>query len=254
MTARRWGCAVLLVAVLDGCSAAKHAAVDRSMPLEELVGRLRARDASITTLKGSGTLTVESPEASGSGAFAVELRKPDSLRLDFWGPFGIRLGTLAASRDSFLFYNWHESRLTAGRPDQQTFASVLRLKIRYEQILDGFTGAFLTGSADPASWDLTTGDQSYLLRHRRRGGTEEYTIGPDGRVVTGYRLLDSLGSPQIIAMAEDLDDEAIVMPRLIRIVLPKERQSISIAYDDVTLNTGVNCSFIPPRSSQPTDR
>jgi hypothetical protein len=246
---------MFLAVILGGCTAAKTVTVDRTMHLEDLVERLKARNASITTLKGNGTLTMESPEESHSGSFAVELRKPDSLRVELRGPFGIRFGTLAASRDTFLFYNWRENRLTAGKPDRRTLAAVLRLNIRYERILDGFTGAFFTGVADPAQWDLTAGAENYVLRRRQSSGAvEEVTVGPDGQVVTGYRLLDSLGAPELIALASDLGEEPLLMPRFIRIVLPKERQSISIAYDDVTLNAPVTCAFTPPRTPEQTDR
>ncbi len=234
-----------------GCAPTKTVIRDRSLGAAEVVRRVQERDQRIRTVKGDGNITVESPEASGSGSFRADVRKPDSLKLELSGPFGIHVGTLLLSREQFMFYNWRENIATIGKPDGSTLQSMFRLKLRFDEILNAFTGEFLSPRSSDTLETFGVEEGLYLLRYRSADGVHEYRIDGDAFVVTSYRLLDSLGKPSLIALASRFDEvNDIAIPKLLRIVLPKERRSLTVAYGDLRLNEEVECTFILPKQAE----
>jgi hypothetical protein len=219
--------------------------------MDEVVRRVFERNGKIKTLKGDGTITVESLEGSNSGSFDVRLKKPDSLKVEFSGPFGIHFGTLALSPDRFVFYNWIENRAVAGKPDGSTLESIFRLKMRFEEILNAFTGEFPAAARNDTINRFYVEDGLYVISYRTEEGTKEYRIDGDTFVITSYRILDGGGKSILNAFATELEDAGeIAMPRLVRVIFPKERRSVTIAYDDIELNKPVECMFTLPKQAE----
>ncbi len=242
---------LILLIVVNACAPTKTIVRDRSLNAAEVVRLVEERDRRIRTLKGDGNITVESPEQSGSGSFRADVRKPDSLKLELSGPFGIHVGTLLLSREQFMFYNWRENVATIGRPDGSMLQSMFRLRLRFDEILRAFTGDFLSARSSDTLEKFSIEHDLYLLRYRNAEGIHEYRVDRDLFVVTSYRLLDSLGKPSLIALASRFDEvDNLTIPKLLRVVLPKERRSLTVAYGDVTLNGEVECTFVLPKQAE----
>lgn len=241
----------LIVIYGVGCSSAKHVAVRLDVPVDEVISRVQNHDRQITTLKGEGGITVESPEASNSGSFNVDLRKPDSVRVELNGPFGIHVGTLMMSREQYIFYNARENTATVGKPDGSTLRSMFRVTLAFDEILRAFTGEFFTSPSQDSLERFTVMDDLYVARYRSSDGIREYRIDPEYFVITSYRLLSEGGKPKLIAIASRFDDSpGVVMPRVVRVIIPNERRSVTIAYDDITVNEPVECSFPIPKQAE----
>ena len=254
---RVWACAIILQLLLvAGCSSTKHiVATERTLSPDDVVSRTLARDHRISTLQGEGSITIESPELSNSGSFDVDIRKPDSLRVKLSGPFGIYIGTLAMSPNQFVFFNARENVATVGQPDGRTLRSIFHMTLRFDEILKAFTGEFLSSLSTDSLDRFSVIDDQYVLRFRSTGGIQEYRIDPDRFAVTSYRLLNDEGKPTIIAVASRFDDDReIVMPGLVRVILPAERRSVTIAYSEIKTNVPVQCSFTIPQQAEVRQR
>lgn len=237
--------------IMGACAPFSPLLRDRSLPVEEVFRRVQERNMSIATLRGDGTITIESPEGSNRAGFELHLRKPDSLRVEINGPFGIRLATLMLSRSHYLFYSFPERRAISGTPDGTTFTSMFNLKLEFDEALHAFTGEFppITTSDSLLRFDVEA-DQ-YRALYKNGEATKEYRIDGDRFVVTSYRLLDSSGQSILTAIASDIDpDRSAAMPMLIRVIFPKDRRSISVSYDDVSINEAVDCALTIPESSE----
>jgi outer membrane lipoprotein-sorting protein len=235
----------------NGCSPSKGVVHEGALPLEEILRRVRERNQHIKTLKGDGSITVESPEESNSGSFDVDLKKPDSLRVEFSGPFGIHVGTLTLSPQQFVFYDWRENTATIGKPDGKTLRSVFRISLRFDEILRAFTGEFLADDAPDSLRHFSVMDDLYVIRYQTGEGEKEFRIDPETFVVSGYRLLDDKGIPKLIATASKFDEEqGVITPRLLRVIVPGERRSVTIVYSNIKLNEPVQCSFALPRRAE----
>ena len=249
-TQRKIFICILLIG-LSGCAPTKKIIGERTLSLDQVLQRVHNRNKTIATLKGNGTITVESLEGSNSGSFDVWLKKPDSLKADFSGPFGIHVGTLALSRDQFLFYHWVDNRVIAGKPDGKTLQSMFRLKMEFDEVLNAFTGEFPAVTAGDTLSRFYVEEGVYISLYHTAKGMKEYRIDGDSFVITSYRVLDDSGRSVLNAFASRIEDaDNISMPMLVRIIFPKERRSVTIAYDNIDLNKPVDCSFTLPKQAE----
>ena len=246
---------VFLVAGLVSCAPTRKITYDRTLSLNEVLKRVQERNDKIKTIQGKGTITVESSEKSNSGSFFVDLKKPDSLRMELHGPFGIRVGTLMLSREQFLFYNWMENTAVVGKPDGKTLNSLFRLKMQFDQILNAFTGEIQKEDDRDTLDGFTVENNLYIIRYHFGKVKKEYRIDGDAFIVTDYRITDENGETVITAHASEIEDfEDIPSPKFLRIIFQKERRSVTVAYDDLLFNENVTCSFNVPKQAEIIDR
>ena len=88
------GSLVVILIFLGGCTGQKESIKNLNLTLSEVLEKVRERHSLIKTLKGGGSITVEAPNASNSGSFDVDLKKPDSVRVELHGPFGLHVGKI----------------------------------------------------------------------------------------------------------------------------------------------------------------
>ncbi len=254
----RFGSAILLgalAAASGGCVAPRAVVRERTLAAEEVVRNVSDRNESIRTMRGSGTITVESPDASHSGSFDVEMRKPDSVRVEIRGPFGIHAGTLMLSRDRFLFYNWMENTAVVGKPDGRTMSSVLQLRLGFDEVVHAFSGEFPAPRREDSLEQFSVDNGFYVFRYAGREGRTEYRVDGDAFVVASYRTFDTAGIPRLTMIATRIEEEGgIAMPMLLRVIMPAERRSVTVSYDDVNFNEPVACSFKPPKDAEVIER
>lgn len=254
----RWqlALAVGLTLALIGC--APHREIikkERTLTADEVMRRVRVRAGFVKTLGGSGTITVETREASTSGSFDVVLKKPDSLRVEFHGPFGIHVGTLTVSRDQFVFFNRRENTAVIGKPDGSTLQSMFHLKIRCEELVNAFAGGFPDADDHDSLAGFSVDRDLYVLLFRNANGTKEYRVDGDDFLVMDYRTLDAQGTATLTGFISRTTEAGdVTMPSLLRIIFPNEHRSITIAYDDIRVNEPVDCSFVLPKNVERIDR
>jgi hypothetical protein len=246
-----WAALLLMMTLASGCTSVRHISSVETLPQPEVLNRVAARNGQIISLRAGGSITLESPENSSSGSFDLFLKKPDSLRMEFHGPFGIHVGTLSLSRDTFCFYNWYEKSFVSGKPTEETLFQVFRIRMGFDDILKAFTGEFPAPAGIPAApMGHSAENGEYLLRYTGTKGNTEYRIDGEKFLVTSYRRTDTSGLPVLIAHASDITgDGEPPMPRLLRIVFPRESRSMTVSYDEFDINTPVICAFTRPTQS-----
>lgn len=242
----------MLIAV-EGCAPAKKLVRhERTLSADKVLMLVRERNEKVTTLKGDGSITIESPEGSNNGSFDAMLKKPDSLCVELNGPFGIHVGSLFLSREQFIFYNRFENTAVVGKPDGKTLRSMFKLKMQFDEVIDAFTGEFPTVSKSDSLERFSVNDEGfYVLIYHTADGKKEYRIDGDAFIVTSYRVFDREGKAVVNASAGNVDEgDAIPVPRFLRIIFPREHRSVTIAYDDVAVNEAVECSFSIPKQAE----
>ncbi len=126
---RIWQIVLSAVLITAGCAPSAKVYKERTLAAAEVMRRVNERGQSISSLRGNGSITIETPEGSSSGSFDLSLKKPDSLLVELHGPFGIHVGTLLLSRERFLFYNNMDNTALVGKPDGRTLNSMFRLRM-----------------------------------------------------------------------------------------------------------------------------
>jgi outer membrane lipoprotein-sorting protein len=235
---------------IGSCSSPKEITRERTLSSEQVMAMVSQRNNGIHTLTGNGSITIESPERSFSGGFDLNLRKPDSVRVDFNGPFGIDVGTLMVSREQFVFYNSIDNKAVVGTPDGKTLNAMFNLTMNFDEILKAFTGESISDVTDSLTrFSVEQGE--YVLRYQSENSRKEYRINGDTFVLTSLRLFDGEAEiPRMTALASEIDvADSVAMPMMLRVIFPSERRSITIAYDDIHFNGDVNCSFSLPQQA-----
>lgn len=241
------GSLVVILIFLGGCTGQKESIKNLNLTLSEVLEKVRERHSLIKTLKGGGSITVEAPNASNSGSFDVDLKKPDSVRVELHGPFGLHVGTLSLSRDQFIFYNRMDNTAILGKPDGRTLQTMFHLNMEFDELLHAFTGEFPLSVESDSLEKFYIKDNVYIVLYKNDHEKKEYRIDADDFIINNYRVIDSTGKTTMNASAtRPTTAEHITMPSLLRVVFPMDHRSVTIAYDDIRPNEPVECSFSLP--------
>jgi outer membrane lipoprotein-sorting protein len=248
---RRLAVALGVALLVNGCATTKKAVFDPALTAADVLRHIHEREERVRTVLGEGRITIESPEASGSGSFTANVRKPDSAKVEITGPLGIRIGTLALSRTEVVYYDWRANTVTIGPPNEKTLQSMLNVNLRFEEVLHAFTGEFLAFAEGDSLSTFSVAEKSYVLKFQNGEAVREYYVDGESFIITSYRLLDANGSAMLVAQASRPDEVAgIEVPTLLRIIMPRERRSLTVAYNNLELNGAVRCSFTIPRAAE----
>lgn len=208
-------------------------------PPELLLRKVGEQSARIATLIGSGIVTFDSPEIAGSAAFESNMRKPDSLLVTLSGPFGIDVGTFFLTRDSFVMYNSFDNSVITGNPSGRVIRSVIPFDLTADQILNLFVGIFSVPLPQASITEYRVEDGRFVVTEQCGEYFCRYWIDPVYLLVSRYEMRNSLNDIVVEGRASSFTDQGgVVAARRIAIKFPQQARQVSIAYDQLRLNTG----------------
>ncbi len=115
---------------LFACSSEKKVTrEERIIPAERLIVKLEANRRKIKTFVASGNITVNSPEINTKFNFTIEYKKPDSLKIVAFGPFGLDLASLLLTDDYFYYYDAIGNVLYKGENEKKIIERLFRIPI-----------------------------------------------------------------------------------------------------------------------------
>ena len=88
-----------------GCAPSVTNLEEESLPYDRLVKKLEGNRRKIKSFVGTGVLNVESAELTAKGNFEVNIKKPDSISISIYGPWGIDLAHAMVTKRDFVFYD-----------------------------------------------------------------------------------------------------------------------------------------------------
>ena len=207
-------------------------------PSNVLLNRVEERGAKLSSLVGSGTISFDSPEMSGTAAFESNMKKPDSLLITLEGPFGIDVGTLFLCKEKYVMYNSLENSVTTGTPDGSSIRSVIPFDLTYEQIVNAFAGVFTIPYPSKDLKSYVVEEDNFLLTYTCGANTCKYWIDPTYLLVTHFEQRDA--SEQVLVDAKAsafVQQEDVAAARRVQITFPQQNRQVSIAYRSLKLNT-----------------
>lgn len=217
---------------------------------KEILRRVHERIILIKSLEAEGTLTIETPQNSGTTGFELQLKRPDSLWMKFTGPFGTSLGTLMLSRKKVIFYNARENRRFVGSSDVETLERLFNIALSFDDIIDAVAGSFNVVDRDETVNGVDISEGHYVLDDQTDRGRREVWVDGETFVTTKFAEFDSAGKLTLTGSASRLERiNDIHMPFLIRIIFPKRRQSLTIAYSTLSINSELQKRFSFPNDT-----
>ncbi len=135
---------VLISLALAGCRTMKplktESTVEAPLPISRILKRVEAERRKIKTFKASGILKISSEKFNGKGSVEIVIKKPDSLKVSVFGPFGIELGEALVTPGSFYFYDAFRNRLFKGKNSEKASRKIFKLKYSLNELIDALTG------------------------------------------------------------------------------------------------------------------
>lgn len=221
------------------------------MTVSEILSKVTERNEKIKSITGDGTVTFESPDVSTSGFFTARIKKPDSLLFEVHGPFGIRVGTLSLTGKTYIFYDWLENKAMSGEADEHAIMKLLRVPLDIESVFSVFSGDFLMNDGTATFAEETSDAESWHFTYVTDDGRYEYRIDYESFIVTEFKRMDRAGKIIMSASVSEIEEvDDFLCGMVMRIVLPQAQQSVTVAYDDLSLNSPVSCSFTPPKKAK----
>lgn len=247
--------AVALAAALvaSGCGGSSTVRLgSRAVDVREIQDAVRLNHDRIRSLQSEGRIALETPEMAQSGSFRLLLQKPDSLLLNFQGPFGIKVGTVLLTRTGFQFYNSFENKLISGPSNPENLRRILHLNLSFDDMLNLFAGGVFMAGDNGIPDNVEVDDDCIVLTYAQSTGKRIYWIDPEMQAIEKVQVI---GTDKSLVLEQTFSDfqtmGQMVVPTMLRIVRPKERQVVSLRYSDVILNTApLNLTFSVPRNAE----
>ena len=196
-----------------------------------------AQHRRITTMEGTGSISVQTPDVAQSGSFELLLQKPDSLLIKLEGPFGIDVGTALVSRQEFQFYDVLRNRLIIGATTPENLERVFRMAVNFDDLLALVAGGAFLGTDDPGRATLERADDAYLLTFEGHPVTRQYYIDPVTLLITNIVFLRSNGTVVAEQRFTDFRSvDGVVIPFEVKVIQRSERRMVAVRYSEVTIN------------------
>lgn len=125
----------------EGCAPSTPLQTERTIAPDRLIKRLEANRRKIKSLTGSGTISIKTTELDTKSSFQVEIKKPDSIKVSFFGPFGIDLAYALITQYDFQFYDVINNTVYKGKQRPGVMKEILKVNISYEDLMDLITGS-----------------------------------------------------------------------------------------------------------------
>ena len=232
--------AVVLCITLHGCAPSPAVKLSgRSVSPQTVRNVARANHDLVRSLSGSGTISVETPEVAQSGSFELQLHKPDSLLVNVEGPFGINVGSVLLTRDTFLFYNSLENQVVSGSVNTNNLRRIFKMELTFDELMTLFTGGNFFGEDDGDPESVMEEENQIILIYRTGQGRRRYFVDPVSMLIARIQHLDNNGKMFLEERFERFRTVGEVsLPRYIRLTQHTARRAVSVSFSTLDVNPG----------------
>ncbi len=235
--------AAMIIGFIHGCVPSKPVREKLVLSSDRLVKRLEANRRKIKTFRGTGVLSIETSLLNAKSNFEVLIRKPDSIKVSIFGPFGIDLAQSLITNNSFQFYDVINNRLYTGRLQQGIIEQILKIDVSFEELIDALAGSVnLTDKLrrEPDKYDI--GDDFYKLTYNDSSTDKEYVyfVQSDDLSIQKYqvdKIPDDLILEGIYSQFREFDE--VPIPYKIDLNYKEKNQKLNIEYRNISVNQNI---------------
>lgn len=226
---------------LNGCAPSKPAGEIRLMSADRLIKRLEANRRKVKTFNGTGSLSIFSSAINAKSSFEVMIKKPDSIKVSFFGPFGIDLAQVLITQDNFRFYDIINNTLYQGKMRDDIMKQLLKIDLPFDEVINALTGSVnLTSKLRLEPDKYETLEDTYKLTYTDSVNSREsvYIVRNSDMAITqsfinnikGRNLLEGKYSRFSVF-------EEVPIPFEINIDDSHNKQHMKVEYRNVEVNT-----------------
>ena len=121
---------IFSISIIIGCSSEKKiSTTEKIIPASRLLRKMEGNRRKIKTFQGTGTIRVKSEKFSGKTSFEVFIKKPDSIKISIYGPFGIDVAHGLFSDGSVVFYDVLKNRVYTSSESTNILQTLFNINI-----------------------------------------------------------------------------------------------------------------------------
>ncbi|MEW6652450.1 MAG: DUF4292 domain-containing protein [Bacteroidota bacterium] len=229
-----------LIVFAVSCTATKPLEEERTISAERIVKRLEANRRKVKSFVGKGTIIVITKDVNTRSSFQVEIKRPDSLKVSFFGPFGIDLAYTLISQKDFQFYDVINNKYYKGKIRPGIIKDLMKINVPYDELMDAVTGSVnLTSKLQIEPAANQNDDETYELIYPDSVNNTLSTIIIDAGSLRIIKYLISDMRGKVFYQADydgfrKVDD--VYLPFNISINDKANNQKLRIEYRNIELN------------------
>jgi outer membrane lipoprotein-sorting protein len=228
------------VLFIDGCIPSKPVQQERIISADRLIKRLEANRRKIKTFSGYGSITIKTADIDAKSTFQVEIKRPDSVKVSFFGPFGIDLASALITQNNFQFYDAINNTYYKGKMKSDVMKQVMKINISFEELMDVLTGSVnMTDKLRNEPNAYESQDENYRLEYKDSSAAKSsiYMIRQNDLGITEYDVNDFNGKNLINAKYSDFHEiEFTPIPFKIDVNEILNNQKIKLEYRSIDMN------------------
>lgn len=226
-----------VVLLLSACSQWRSDQIRQTETRIDVVRQILEKNwTQLRTLRGTGRIIIESPTQSFSGYARVSMKIPDSTFIKIEAILGLDVGAVFADEKSFLIYSPTENIAYQGESrDTLNLKRLLGFNLTFPQLMHTISGVPLLPELNNAHLQREgkrlkiTGERDRMFYSvyidTKYGAISKMVIrNAEGQVllVEEYKRFVRVGSSRA--------------PKMIRYMRPREKESLTIFYDQLEVN------------------
>lgn len=229
---------VVLISV-ESCVPSKPEYEEKILTSTRLIKKLEANRRAIKTFNAIGTMDVDSKDFGGSATFEVTLKKPDTIKVNIYGPFGIDLAEAIVTNRNFIFYDVMNNKVFIGANTKSALKEIFKIDFTFEEIMDAFAGSVnLTEKLRREPEVYNVFDDTYELIYLDNNGRKNiYVINRSDLAIVLFKITDNNGANNLLGKYfrfQNYND--VPVPQESEIINYELGQSIKLKYKKININ------------------
>jgi len=225
---------------MDGCIPSKTVQQERIISADRLIKRLEANRRKIKTFSGYGSISIKTADINATSSFQVEIKRPDSVKVSFFGPFGIDLATAVITQKNFQFYDAINNNFYKGKMSSDAMKQVMKINITFEELMDVLTGCVnMTDKLrnEPNLYESQEDFYKLTYNDSLSSKASVYLIRQRDLGITEYNVNDFMGKNLLSAQYSDFREiEETPIPFMINVNEVSNNQKIKLEYRSIEVN------------------
>ncbi|MFC2135598.1 DUF4292 domain-containing protein [Bacteroidota bacterium] len=230
----------MLIVFISACVPSKPVHEEKVLPADRLIRKIEANRRKVKSFRGTGKLMVESPALDASASFEILLKKPDSIKVSIFGPFGIELVQSIVTKNNFKFYDALRNDLYVGSVNSDVLKKIFKVDLSFFDLMDAFTGSVnLTDKLrnEPDRYDILK--DGYVLTYIDSTLMREsvYKVMSKDLSIINYRLVEIPNNILFEGRYSNFRDyNSIPIPLTTTIDYYEKNQKVIIEYRNIDVN------------------
>jgi outer membrane lipoprotein-sorting protein len=240
---------------MDSCVPSKPAEEEKIFPSDRLIKKLEGNRRKVKTFRGTGKLDVETENFGANANFEILIKKPDSVKISIYGPFGIDIAHGIVTDNDFIFYDVLRNEVHKGNDNKEILSRLFKMDITFHDLMDALAGAVnLTDKLRREPDNYRQLDDKYILIYldNDRKLKSTFTIDSENLALLNYRLDKKSGGTVFEGEYKDFREfDGVPVPYKNKLVNEELNQQLTIEYRTIKVNTPIdNLAINLPRDAK----